>query len=149
MKCDNNAGWGWCCADGEYDYGMYRRKDVRKFIDELEGNAVERALMALGEKTRNKRVPIYIDNSSFQLSLVKGWSRAERLTEIIKKLYELSVKYDCVIVPIWISTHDNVGADALSRCDLGRFHEWAKDHMCNNPHQHSHLSAAASLGASI
>ena len=74
---------------------------------------------------------------------------ASRLTEIIKKLYELSVKFNCVIVPIWISTHDNVGADALSRCDLGRFHEWAKDHMCNHPHQHSHSSAAASLGASI
>ena len=139
MKNDSGAAWGWCCADGEYDYGRYqRRKDVRKFIDELEGNAVERALKAIGEKARDKRVPIYIDNSSFQLSLVKGWSKAERLTEVIKQLYALSVEYNCVIVPIWISTHDNVGADALSRGDLGRFHEWAKDHMSNQPYQHCH-----------
>ena len=148
MKNENAAGWGWCCADGEYDYGSYRRKEVRKFIDELEGDAVERAMNAIGEKASNMRVPIYIDNSSFQQSLVKGWSRAERLTEVIKHLYELSVKYNCVLVPIWISTHDNVGADALSRGDLGRFHEWAKDHMSNHPHQHSQ-GAAAAMGASI
>ena len=65
---------------------------------------------------------------------------------MIKHLYELSVKYNCVIVPIWISTHDNVGADALSRGDLGRFQEWAKDHMFNHPYQHSHSGAAASMG---
>ena len=136
MKDNDNAAWGWCCADGEYDYGMYGRKDRRKFIDELEGNAVERALTALGSKTSNTRVPIYIDNSSFQLSLKRGWSRAERLTEIIKQLYRLSVKFNCVIVPIWISTDDNVGADALSRGDLERFYTWAKDHLDKDPHRH-------------
>ena len=136
MKDNDSAAWGWCCADGEYDLGMYGRKDRRRFIDELEGNAVERALTALGSKTSNTRVPIYIDNSSFQLSLKKGWSRAERLTEIIKQLYTLSVKFNCVIVPIWISTDDNVGADALSRGDLERFHTWAKDHLDKDPHRH-------------
>ena len=115
----------------------------------LEGDVVERAMTAIGEKASNKRVPIYIDNSSSQLSLVKGWSKTERLTEVIKHLYALSVKYNCVIVPIWISTHDNVGADALPRGDLGQFHEWAKDHMCNPPHQHRHSGATASMGASI
>ena len=138
MKDDNLAGWGWCCADGEYDYGLYpTRSKARRFIDELEGDAVERALTSLGEKVSDKRVPIYIDNSSFQQSLKKGWSKAERLTVIIQQLYRLSVKFNCVIVPIWISTHDNVGADALSRCDLGRFHEWAENHLSNPPYRHS------------
>ena len=33
-------------------------------------------------------------------------------TEQIKKIHELSVKFNCFIEPIWISTHDNIGADA-------------------------------------
>ena len=136
MKDDSGAAWGWCCADGEYDYGVYRRAQAGKPIDELEGDAVERAMSAIGDKARDKRVPIYIDNSSFQLSLKKGWSRAERLTEIIKHLYKLSVKFNCVIVPIWISTADNIGADALSRGDLDRFYTWAKDHLVNEPYRH-------------
>ena len=133
MKDGDGAAWGWCCADGEYDYGVYRRSYEEKPIDELEGDAVERAMTAIGDKARDMRVPIYIDNSSFQLSLKKGWSKAERLTEIIKHLYKLSVEYNCVIVPIWISTKDNIGADALSRGDLGRFHDWAKEHMISEP----------------
>ena len=82
-------------------------------------------------------MPLYIDNSAFQLSLKKGWSKAERLTEIIKTLYQLSVKFNCVLVPIWISTTENVGADALSRGDLPRFHEWAASHMEAHLHHHS------------
>ena len=68
MKVDNVAAWGWCCADGEYDYGVYRRAQSERFIDELEGDAVKRALTSIGDRVRDKRVPIYIDNSSFQLS---------------------------------------------------------------------------------
>ena len=136
MKDDSTAAWGWCCADGEYDYGMYNRNKGRRFIDELEGDAVERAMSAIGHRAQNTRVPIYIDNSSFQQSLKKGWSKAERLTEIIKKLYELSVKFNCVIVPIWISTNDNIGADSLSRGEMDKFFAWAKDHVDNEPFRH-------------
>ena len=67
------------------------------------------------------------DNQSFQLSFKKGWSRAKRLTAILRDLHSLSVRYDCVFVPKWISTHDNIGADALSRQDFVRFRAWAQD----------------------
>ena len=68
---------------------------------------------------------------SFQLSFTKGWSRAKRLTSIIKDLHAISVQYKCILEPIWISTHDNVGADALSRQDMNRFYEWAREHIPN------------------
>ena len=136
MKDPSSAGWGWCCGDGQYDRGWYHGNKQRRWIDELEGDAVERAMTALGHKCANKRVPIYIDNSAFQLSLKKGWSHAERLTEIIKNLYSLSVEHNCVLVPIWISTHDNVGADALSRGDMERFKSWASMHLENEPRQY-------------
>ena len=95
-----------------------------------------RAVTSLGDQLKGHRVPIHIDNSAFQLSLTKGWSKADRLTEQIKILHELSVKHDCYFIPIWISTHDNVGADALSRLDLERFHEWASSKLTGPLRRH-------------
>jgi hypothetical protein len=125
MKDSSTAGWGWCTQSGKHDSGVYGRSMRRKPIDELEADAVYRAAEALGDMWRGKRVPLYIDNSAVQLSLRKGWSRAPRLTSYIKKLHQLAVHYDCVLVLIWISTHDNIGADALSRNDYARYAQWA------------------------
>lgn len=128
MKDAQSAGWGWCSFSGHYDYGPYGSADRRRCIDALEGDAVLRAARSLGHLWIGKRVPFYIDSSSFQLSFVKGRSKAERLNVILRQLYELSVKLDCIFVPIWISTHDNIGADALSRNDIVRFQSWAEMH---------------------
>jgi len=128
MKDNSSAGWGWCTACGEHDSGIFSRADKRKPIDELEAVAVYRAAVTLGPKWQGRRVPLFIDNSAVQLSLRKGWSRAARLTRIIKKLHVLSVKYECVLEPIWISTHDNIGADALSRKDYARYKKWADEY---------------------
>jgi len=132
MKDGGRAGWGWCATSGEYDSGVYGAADRRKFIDALEGDAVLRAAQSLGHTWAGKRVPFYIDSKSFQLSFAKGRSTAERLTCILRKLYGLSVQLDCLFVPIWISTHENVGADALSRGDFVRFKEWSKVHASTN-----------------
>jgi hypothetical protein len=125
MKDGSVAGWGWCSLSGHYDYGVYGSSQRRRFIDALEGDAVLRAATALGVSWKGLRVPIYIDSKSFQLSLAKGRSTAERMNGIIRQLFELSVSLDCVLVPIWLSSIDNVGADALSRNDLIRFQDWA------------------------
>lgn len=126
MKNAETAAWGWASADGRYDYGVYGSAQKRQPIDALEGDAVLRASTVLGESWAGKRVPLFIDNTSFQLSFVKGRSRVERLNTILRRLYLISVKYDCVFVPYWISTHDNVGADALSRSNFGEFDAWAR-----------------------
>lgn len=60
-------------------------------------------------------VPLYIDNRSFQASAAKGWSKAERLAAQLKELFAIAVQAECVFEFHWISTHDNVLADALSR----------------------------------
>ena len=97
-------------------------------IDFFEGQAVLRAANAIGHRWRGCRVPIYIDNSAFQLSFAKGRSKAPRLNQLLRELFFLSVRLDCVFYPIWISTHDNVAADALSRGDFARFFEFVE---CN------------------
>ena len=79
------------------------------------------AAHALGESWKRKIVPVYIDNTAFCMSLKKGRSKAERLNVILRDLFRLSVKYDCVFEPHWIPTQENTAADALSRNNLDRF----------------------------
>ena len=131
MKDHRRAGWGWCDETGAADSGVYGSSMRHKHIDELEGDAVRRAVRARGHTWRGKRVPVYIDNSAFQKSLAKGWSRARRLSVVIKDLYILSAQHDFILVPYWISTVANVGADALSRGDLEAYENWARTHFAS------------------
>ena len=70
------------------------------------------AVETLAHKWYKKIVVIHIDNSAFQLSARKGWSRADRLTDLLKTLFFLCVKYECVIQFVWIPTAENILADA-------------------------------------
>ena len=126
MKDSRTAGWGWVSGCGLYDHGIYGSSASHLPIDALEGDAVRRAARHLGPRWSKSRVPIYIDNSAFQLSFRKGRSRVERLNTILRDLHLIAVEYDCVFVPIWISTHDNIGADALSRSAWSAFDEWCR-----------------------
>jgi len=132
MKDGSRAGWGWCDETGAHDSGVYGAADKRRFIDALEGDAVLRAAKSLGHLWRGKRVPFYIDSKSFQLSFAKGRSTAERLSAVLRELYSLSVSLDCIFIPIWLSTHANIGADALSRGDIVRYKEWAQNYASSN-----------------
>eukprot|EP00965_Chrysotila_dentata_P163979 5414103-Pleurochrysis_carterae.AAC.1 len=59
-------------------------------------------------------VPFNVDNSAFQRSAVKSWSRAEHLAVQIRRLFMLQLDFGCVREINWISTADNFFADALS-----------------------------------
>lgn len=124
------AGGGFFSADGAYDYWEYGSADRKRHIHYLEANAVLRAVKALGGHWRRKRVPIFIDNSAFQLSFAKGRSRSEELNGVLRQLFLLSVELDCIFEPHWISTHLNVQADALSRGQLERFFQSADEFPC-------------------
>ena len=120
------SGGGFFSECGAYDFWQFGSSVSRQPIDFLEGAAVVRAAEALGPLWRKKIVPIFIDNSSFQGAFRKGRSKAPRLNTLLAQLFSISVEYDCVFEPHWISTHDNIAADALSRNDLSRF----KDYVC-------------------
>ena len=124
MKDAHYAAWGWVSADGQFNFGKFGSSSSHKPIDFLEGDAVLRAARSLGKGWRGKRVLIHIDNSAFQLSFKKGRSKVERLNVLLRSLHLLAVQLDCIFVPVWISTHDNVGADALSRSRFDEFDAW-------------------------
>ena len=117
------AGGGFFTADGIFGAWRFGPADSKKPIDYLEGKSVVVAAKYLGSSWYKKIVPLYIDNSAFQLSLKKGISKVERLNVLLRELFVLSVKYHCVFEPIWISTHSNIFADALSRAQWERFFE--------------------------
>jgi len=111
------TGGGFVSACGRYDFWQYGAKAQRKFIDYLEGDTVTVACQRLAHLWRGCVVSLYCDNKSFQASAAKGRSKAERLNSLVQELFLLMIKYDFILHVIWISTHDNVNADALSRVD--------------------------------
>ena len=82
----------------------------------MEGDTVTVACRRLAHLWRGCVVSLYCDNKSFQASAA-GRSKAERLNSLVQELFLLMIKYDFILHVIWISTNDNVNADALSRVD--------------------------------
>ncbi len=122
-KETKHTGGGYFSECGTYNYWKFGSRVARQHIDALEGLSVLRAIHELGPKLRHKVVPIYIDNTAFERSLHKGRSKAPRLNVILRELFVLATRYECIFETHWIATNDNVAADALSRGDLSRFEE--------------------------
>ena len=110
-------GGGYASRCGRYRFFRYGAAAQRHMIDFLEGDVVVEAVRDLGHLWHRMVVTFRIDNSAFQRSAVKGWSRAERLTLLLRRLFELCVQFECVLCFVWLSTKENVYADALSRVD--------------------------------
>ena len=128
----SHTGGGYYSEDGTYNFWKYGSRVARQHIDALEGLAILQAAEEIGHSWRNCVVPIYCDNSAFERSLYKGRSKAPRLNVILRELFVLAAKYECVFEPHWISTHDNIGADALSRGDMRPFEVYISDHYVGN-----------------
>ena len=111
------TGGGYASRCGRYRFWRYGAAAQRNMIDFLEGDVVVEAVRDLGHLWHRKVVTFRIDNSAFQKSAVKGWSRAERLTLLLRRLFELCMQFECVLCFEWLSTRANVYADALSRVD--------------------------------
>jgi hypothetical protein len=111
------AGGGYLSMCGRYNYWSYGSRARRALIDELEGDTSFAALDDLGKAglLYRRLVRLRIDNSAFQLSAYKGWSRTDRLNRILFAIFQLCLRYECVVEWVWISTHLNIFADALSR----------------------------------
>ena len=116
-KSGGYAGGGFVSADGTYDFWQYGSRAARNPIDELEGDTVVVACTRMAYKWAGCIVTIFCDNKAFQASGAKGRSKAERLNNLVKELFLLMVQFCFVLDLQWISTHDNVNADHLSRKD--------------------------------
>jgi hypothetical protein len=85
------SGGGWCSSWGPFDYWSYGTAAARKPIDFLEGDTMICSVETQGPTWAHKLVQYKMDNQSFQRSAVKGWSRAERLNLLLKRLFILQI----------------------------------------------------------
>ena len=118
------SGGGWCSSWGPFDYWTYGTAAAKKPIDFLEGDTMICSVETQGPTWAQKLVQYKMDNQSFQRSAVKGWSRAERLNLLLKRLFILQIVGNFLLCFSWVSSEDNEMADHLSReGGLPRFFE--------------------------
>ena len=115
------CGGGFVSEDGVYDWHVYCKRATRQPIDFLEGDTVVHAVERRGSSWYRKWVPFGVDNDSFQKSARKGWSRAERLTLLLKRLFVLQLRFQCILKFFWLGTKENFLADDLSRGRIEQF----------------------------
>ena len=114
-KSSSYVGGGYFSYCGRYRYWIYGASASRRPIDWLEGDSVLVAMEDVFEGKRKCIALFRIDNRAFQRSAVKGWSRAERLSLLLKQVFQVSVQCECIPEYEWLSTDVNIFADALSR----------------------------------
>ena len=114
-KSKGYAGGGWVSRCGRYSLFKYGSRASRQPIDFLEGDTVVDCVTKMGKYWKHCIVPFGIDNSSFQLSLRKSRSKAPRLNVLIRELFALQVRFQCILDTFWLSSEDNDLADHLSR----------------------------------
>ena len=114
-KSKKYTGGGYVESSGFYDFWQYGSSAARKPIDYLEGDTVLQWCRDRGALWRGHVVFFGIDNQAFQRSASKGRSSAHRLNTLLKELFVLQVQHGFVLITFWISTHDNILADHLSR----------------------------------
>jgi hypothetical protein len=109
------SGGGWCSSWGPFDYWTYGTAAAKKPIDFLEGDTMICSVETQGPTWAKRLVQYKMDNQSFQKSAVKGWSRAERLNLLLKRLFVLQIVGHFLLCFSWVSSEDNEMADHLSR----------------------------------
>ena len=88
---------------------------VKAFYHSKPGDTVVACVEHMGHLWRGKRVPIGVDNKAFECSGEKGRSKAPRLNILIRELFYLQLRFECVLDFFWLSSLDNLLADHLSR----------------------------------
>ena len=111
------TGGGYVSMCGRYRYWSYGKAAAKHLIDVLEGDAFLLAVEDLCDTWKRCVVPCHIDNRTFGSSVTKGWSRATRLGQLLKRLFSLAVQHECIFEVHWIASKDNMYADALSRAE--------------------------------
>ena len=118
--------WGWhICLPGRR--GVYAHNawpegtsdDIDINVRELA--TVYMAVASLESELAHRRVRMYIDNQA-TVCWLRGWrSRSGPAAVIMRALVPILLRADIKIEPVYISTHDNLPADLLSRDQAAAF----------------------------
>lgn len=98
-----------------FDFWRYGPRAARHDIMVLEGHTTLVCAQDAGYLWRGLRVLFHIDNMSFKGAAAKGWTRSWHSNIICKRWFVVQLRHGFLAEWAWISTHENVLADALSR----------------------------------
>ena len=84
---------------------------------------VVRCLATFGPQLSNSRIIMHIDNQVVCYALNNGTTKCPHMMELVRTMYHILVMYNMECRAQYITTKDNVSADALSRFDMSTFRE--------------------------
>ena len=105
------------CEDGE----------TKMAINYLEMAAVLFLLDVSEGRFEEKRITIYCDNEGCVKLLRSYKTRSEEMSSLVEGIDLIATKLNLDFDVEWISTHDNVGSDALSRDAYVEFEQFIRD----------------------
>ena len=100
---------------GKEHHCRHTHKQRKASIAYLELHAVCLACHREHHRWAGCVVPLLCDNATAVQVLRKGSSKSPNLNELLRRILALCLHHDFVLLPHWISTHDNKLADHLSR----------------------------------
>jgi hypothetical protein len=115
------AGGAWV-TPSDYDAWQYKGKQKKLDIALLEGDAVFRYLKAKAHTLNGMLVPMYIDNQAFLYSLLKGYSASRKICSLVQQILMLCYDHDIYLDLFYITSANNIVADAASRQYWDIFH---------------------------
>lgn len=120
----SNIGYG-CYFAGHWFCEQF--DEAKKACDILwrELYALLKAAATWGKYWMTKRVLFFCDNQAGVSILKSGSSRRADIMSLVRALFFVAAEYNFEFSAVYISTHDNGVADALSRFQSRRFHELA------------------------
>ena len=119
LHCDASpSGWGGVLNFLTPARAFWRPHQARHHITLLEAKAVRFTVEAFLSKLQGRTVLLHEDNQAV-VAMLKSWvSRSPELLAELRKTWQLLDDYDILLDSRWISTHNNVMADRLSRFRL-------------------------------
>ena len=116
----SDFGYGACCGEEWFaiSYTGQSAAPRARSINWRELHAAAKALATWGPSLRSERIIFHIDNTTTCCLLNKLYSPVPELMELVRTWCILVEKFSVHISVVYISTKDNVLADALSRGDF-------------------------------
>ena len=129
----SNLGYGGCRENQWFamSYTGSQAELATKSINWRELHAACKALKTWAPQDKGKRLIIHVDNSSVVHILNKLYTPVAEMMELVRTWCTIMEECQLRITVVYISTHDNTTADALSRLKIDE----AKSLMPSNPAQ--------------
>jgi hypothetical protein len=116
----SSRGGGYFIGDNWASYEF--RDDMSELpIAAKEAHVILTMIHTLAESLQGRRLCVYCDNANVVGAVIRRWSSSAMLMTFVGELVMALLKFRIALRIDWISTHENIFADALSRFRIKEF----------------------------